>query len=462
MSGNLYKSLKNNTLWDVDFRTGSFKDRSSNVEFKKYNGSLNNVGFPGGVNAYVLSNPAPVGNITEFTVLTSIKYNKASGETERILQGIWNLYFTAGRGALALGIGSLFETFGLSALQIANLKDIAVTAKNGIVNYYFNGLFVGSDDYTPDTFALGSFNINGNTSNNPIAGTHLYNIAYDKALSATEISILTSELEQVPDQRVSSKAIASEYPQDINAANEIADGDMEAAGVTAWIAGNSAVLSKQPNGLFNSYRILRIYRAANFGTAYQNVLTIGLTYRVRGYTRSDGISTGSVFVGTVTGFTSTISTDWQYFDFISTANQVFFQLKKNSLVDSYVEFDHVSVQEVGKTYLKLLFKGELAAIANEATISSGFLENLDARIISGSFKVTTTKVNGLLRKNIVCVTNGSLYFNKMNSSVSGVSRYIDGVHVTTDLAAARTISLTAGQVLIYASEDERLSLYQEA
>lgn len=107
------------------------------------------------------------------------------------------------------------------------------------------------------------------------------------------------------------------------------------------------------------------------------------------------------------------------------------------------------------------FKGELGAIANEVTIASGYLENTGVRILSGSFKMVTEINSGRIEKVIQYVTNGSLYFPQMSSSVSGVSRCIDGTIIKTDLATARTITLTAGQDLVYASENELRSLYQE-
>jgi len=126
----------------------------------------------------------------------------------------------------------------------------------------------------------------------------------------------------------------------------MADGDMEKAGVTDWIAGNSCILTKEASVLNGGSQCIKIYRAGSFGTAYQNILTTGVTYRVRGYVRSDGISTGSVFIGTTNVFVSTTSTEWQYFDVSLVSNNVFLQLKKESTLDSYVEFNDILVQSL--------------------------------------------------------------------------------------------------------------------
>ena len=116
-------------------------------------------------------------------------------------------------------------------------------------------------------------------------------------------------------------------------------------------------------------------------------------------------------------------------------------------------------------FVQIPYKGELGIIANENTISSGFLENTGAEVMSGSFKVITEKNNSRIERVAECVTDGSLYFPQITSSVSGVNRYVDTgagyVEVTSDLASAGTIPLTSGDKIILASENPKRSLYQE-
>lgn len=115
---------------------------------------------------------------------------------------------------------------------------------------------------------------------------------------------------------------------------------------------------------------------------------------------------------------------------------------------------------------ELYFKGEMGAIANETTISSGYLENTGAQILSGSFKMIAETNNSKLEKVIECVTDGSIYIPQANAALAGWRRYIDtggGYEpFITDLATARTIALTAGKKLIWASENPERSLYQLA
>jgi hypothetical protein len=120
----------------------------------------------------------------------------------------------------------------------------------------------------------------------------------------------------------------------------------------------------------------------------------------------------------------------------------------------------------GSSAGEIYFKGELGIRANEYTIAAGFIENTGASVLSGSFKVVTESNSGKLEKVIECVTNGSLFIPQAAAALTGWRRYINSgvgyVPVVTDLLTARTIALTAGQKLIWASENESRSLYQMA
>lgn len=126
----------------------------------------------------------------------------------------------------------------------------------------------------------------------------------------------------------------------------ITDGDMESSGTSAWIAGNSAVLSKQTTNPQGGSQVLRVTRGSSSSDARQEVLTIGQVYRVTGYARSDG---GGIAVPLVlhdggTPFTGTTSTSWQPFDFVFVATGTTIYLRNNATSGSnYVEFDDVVV-----------------------------------------------------------------------------------------------------------------------
>ena len=107
------------------------------------------------------------------------------------------------------------------------------------------------------------------------------------------------------------------------------------------------------------------------------------------------------------------------------------------------------------------FKGELHALANERTLTSGQLENTPLRIDSGSHKMKTGTLSGSETRDIECVSSGDLFLTGRTLPLTGWSRYIDGVLDVTDLSVANTISLTTGQVLTYACKDTTKSLHNK-
>ena len=125
----------------------------------------------------------------------------------------------------------------------------------------------------------------------------------------------------------------------------IADGNMEAADTSAWVAGAGATLSKQTTDPKRGTRYLRMYRNGSGATATQVVLTVGKTYRTTGWARGDG--TGVPLF--ITGGTYTYggpSTDWQYFDFIITAVNSSFKLSSGGPAAHYAEYDDVRCVEI--------------------------------------------------------------------------------------------------------------------
>ncbi len=124
----------------------------------------------------------------------------------------------------------------------------------------------------------------------------------------------------------------------------LTDGNMETAGVASWTVLNST-LTKQSATPHSGSQVLRVtYNSAVNPSATQAVLVIGQTYRISGFTRSDG--TAVPFAGT-TGtlpFGGTSSTTWQPFDFILVATTTSVRLGSNaSSAGQYVEFDDVVV-----------------------------------------------------------------------------------------------------------------------
>jgi len=127
----------------------------------------------------------------------------------------------------------------------------------------------------------------------------------------------------------------------------VTDGDMEAAGTAAWVAGASAVLSKQagsPGG--SGTQVLRVaYGGTNNPNASQSILTSGITYRVTGWARGDGTGNPAVFIGGANrAWTGTSSATWQAFDVTSVASGAgSLYLRTDITGAGYSEFDDVTV-----------------------------------------------------------------------------------------------------------------------
>lgn len=136
---------------------------------------------------------------------------------------------------------------------------------------------------------------------------------------------------------------SSVYPS----AELLVDGNMEAIGVAAWTAGNSATLSKQTGTPHGGSQVLRVARnGVNNPSATQTILTIGKTYRVQGWMRSDGSAIPTI-VGFASNITGTTSTSWQAFDsvLISIGTQLTLRAA-TSTGTQYCEFDDISITEV--------------------------------------------------------------------------------------------------------------------
>jgi hypothetical protein len=132
----------------------------------------------------------------------------------------------------------------------------------------------------------------------------------------------------------------------------LTDGDMEAVGTTQYISSNSGLITKQTGSPHSGTQVLRVERngADNAAASVKDILDLGtLDRRVfSGWVRSDGNATASVVSreagpSFVTLFTSTTSTDWQYFEVESEADRLFYQT--NSSVDTeYTEWDDCSAR----------------------------------------------------------------------------------------------------------------------
>lgn len=127
------------------------------------------------------------------------------------------------------------------------------------------------------------------------------------------------------------------------------DGDMEAAGVSDWTAGNSATLTKQTTGPESGLQCLRIaYNAVANPYAEQTPLLANRPYRVTGYARSDGTFIPSIRTngGATVLWTGTASTLWQPFDVTFDAITTDILFYSNCSGAGYVEFDSTDIVQI--------------------------------------------------------------------------------------------------------------------
>jgi hypothetical protein len=172
--------------------------------------------------------------------------------------------------------------------------------------------------------------------------------------------------------------MVTEYKGTIQNAEKqlLTDGDMEAVGTASWGALNGAVLSKVVISPYDGTQNLKIVNSDGgvVRAAYQNILTVGKSYHITGWARSDGTITPYIYVGTAgsSSFSGTLSTDWQRVDVVATANSVTLAFSANAL--GYIEFDDIMVTEYKGTIQnaekQLLTDGDMEAVDTSAWLAS--------------------------------------------------------------------------------------------
>jgi len=287
--GQTFNALLNDADCFIDFRKNTLLGESSNQFKVTLSGAtLDRSLICDGVSkyGYITHNAAlEVTGNTPCTFFLTVNIKSFDTDFQRMVSK------ENGAGSFAIGtrssknihfyFGNAVAETNSSDLKTGVNKIACVHLGSGVYNLYINGSL--NRTFTVVTTyptGLGQNLFFGRRANGtiPFDGDILYYGQWStKALTETEIQVLTAELEVPPDQEVSSKFEAMEYPQDILAANEILDGDMEASGVTAWLNAGSAFLTKETSTLANSIKCLRItvnVTAAPY--AYQNKLTVGI------------------------------------------------------------------------------------------------------------------------------------------------------------------------------------------
>ncbi len=412
MSG-IFKTIDDSEIiLYADFRDGTFVDKSGNYTIAKSGTiNLNNTGAVMGTTSQFTCANVAIGT-GDFTQIVSAEVysDNVSGEQLRTLSGAsaTNRGIHIYLGAVIVRIDGTSYTDVGTDYALGKKMNIAVTAdRDGDLTYFQDGLEYGTPD---DISAKSAYDLTFNGTLFTEYGADnrrkaYYQLIVNRVLTESEVAQLTAELEAIKfPKKTIGRAKADNEPGNPKA-NEIADGDMETAGVGDWTPISSAILSKQTSSLGGGTQCIRVFEASSYASAIQQVLTVGKTYHVTGYARSDGVATPYCSVTSSASWTGTTSTDWQYFEFTATAENTYFDIYKLAVGD-YAEFDDILVQEIGKTYLDVQFKTDFGALANERTITSGFIENTPFEVQSGSFKVIDDTIDGQDVKAIECVTAG--------------------------------------------------------
>ena len=245
-------------------------------------------------------------------------------------------------------------------------------------------------------------------------------LIFPRKLTASEHSALYGYLDSLYfDTKVKSicNADLKVQPEPLIKANgveEVTDGDMEAIGVGDWLA-NDSTLTKQTGTRTGGtgVQVLRVARDASTYWATQILMTVGKTYRLRGWARSDGNDAPYVFIHSSTShWTGTNSTDWQYFDITGVAE--FVELVIGSLgntVGAYVEFDDVSVQEMTGLIAGYNMKPEGGVLVDQS-------ENNNDGIITGALYKKT------LLGDTMVFDESSIEIADVDSPVATISQWV--------------------------------------
>jgi hypothetical protein len=167
---------------------------------------------------------------------------------------------------------------------------------------------------------------------------------------------------------------AQHEPNHTNGIELFADNDMEAAGdVSNWPIGNAAVVTKEPGqrtGGTGSLVLKVAYGGVANPYARQVRTTVGKSYSITGWVRSDGTAIPWVLDAGSLLWAGTASTNWQYFSVIYTATGADPRLVSNIAVSGYTEWDDCSLKETEARTLDVSPYGNNAQLGDGSTVST--------------------------------------------------------------------------------------------
>ena len=202
-----------------------------------------------------------------------------------------------------------------------------------------------------------------------------------------------------------------------NEKNILTDGDMEASGTASWSIGNATV-TKQTSGQKGGKQSLRAaYNGvSSSGGVTRSILTIGKTYRIRGFARTGGAGSPypAIIASGIFQWSGGTNSAWQPFDitFVCSTNGVVYLYGYGLGVGNYVEFDEVFVTEyAGRTNdieKQVVVDGDMEK--SGVAYWTGYSTAVTSKITSGqysgkqSLRVTNPDVNIGLATQLAVVT----------------------------------------------------------
>lgn len=305
------------------------------------------------------------------------------------------------------------EFFAGGATRLGPVVDPA-GARCHAINFNNN---VSAAEHFIDGISAGAFNAAQAvvpTADNLYIGTSPFNtlvsplmsaaLIVNRELTATEHAQIYGELANLTWPRKGKGRAKGEYGPEL-----ITDGDMEAAGTGAWTVGAGGALTKETASRpLAGNQVLRVTRAGAAVEAYQDSLVTGTRYRARGWFRGDGVASPSVALGVGgTEIAGTVSTTWQYFDFVAVATTARLLLNRNVAGGNWCEFDLISVQEeiIEQTRFKTDYQTRV--IPNVAP--GAYIPNTPFLVSAGAFAVNSETVDGEECKVIECTNAGTIY-----------------------------------------------------
>lgn len=334
----------------------------------------------------------------EFTSQTSSEdiVKKESGGVD------YNWYLTATQVVLFTG-----ATSGSITTDIKGSRCLGINAEDGTAGELFvdgitRGPFSAAHTFSSSSGDLTIGNLAGGTETlrSPLQALVMFNRKLTGVEHAQVCSALASRKYPIRSYRSRPGVYGPEV---------VVDWDMEKTGFTDWSVGSGGTLSKEAGRVYFGNRVLRVDKAAASVEAYQDVLTIGSTYRVMTGVRGDATARPSIILGSGgPELSGTTSTSWQLLDFVGTATSNRLYMYRNVAGGNYCEFDNVSVREV--LYPEIQFQTYWGAHTT-LNKTSGYLAKDTFRIDSGTWKVGVETVAGETIKTLECVVDGEVFLN---------------------------------------------------